>query len=364
MADYQNAHLLLDSGQVHEGNIMWQSPSNIAIVKYWGKYGQQMPRNPSISLTLDAAHTQTSLSWKNKTAGDDNDIGLEFAFHGAPNEVFRAKIVAFLESLVPIFPFLRQLQLSVASENSFPHSAGIASSASAMSALALCLCSLERELFGTLHNHTDFLRKASYIARLGSGSACRSLYPCAAVWGSSSAMPAADDYHAAPFADELHPIFRTMRDAILLVSRAEKSVSSRAGHALMEGNPYAAPRYEQANRHLSAVIGAMRSGDLDTFGRIAEDEALTLHALMMASSPSYILMRPNTLRLIEMVRDYRTTTAMPLYFTLDAGPNLHLLYPESAAIEIEKFVHAELLPYCEGGQFIADKVGTGPKEMT
>ncbi len=363
MPDYQNAHLLLDTKTTHQGNTGWISPSNIAIVKYWGKYGQQMPRNPNISLTLDAAHTQMTLQWHNKLNPADKNIALDFIFHNQPNEAFRLKMAAFLESMVPIFPFLQQLQLTVSSQNSFPHSAGIASSASAMSALALCLCSLERELFGTLHSHTDFLRKASYIARLGSGSACRSVYPYAAAWGKTPDLPAADDYHAIPFASELHPVFRTMKDAILLVSRAEKSVSSRAGHALMEGNPFAAPRYEQAKNNLSTLLRAMHTGDIETFGRIAEDEALTLHALMMASSPSYILMRPNSLRLIEMVRDYRATTNLPLYFTLDAGPNLHLLYPQSDAATIENFIRAELAPLCENSQWIADCVGAGPKEI-
>ena len=91
----------------------------------------------------------------------------------------------------------------------------------------------------------------------------------------------------------------------MIASFAEKSVSSRAGHALMEGNAFAKPRYEQANERLLRLLPALKSGDLETFGQICENEALTLHALMMASNPSYILMRPNTLKMIELLRAYR-----------------------------------------------------------
>ena len=147
MPDYKS-QLVLPEGRAVEGNVRWQSPSNIAIVKYWGKHGKQLPRNPSISFTLQSAVTDTILRYqpKEKTKG----IALRFTFEGSPRPAFSQKIEQFFEQNLWAFPFLEQLDIQIDSKNTFPHSAGIASSASSMSALALCLCSLERELFGTL----------------------------------------------------------------------------------------------------------------------------------------------------------------------------------------------------------------------
>lgn len=358
MLDYKNPSLIVQSNEVKPGSVAWRSPSNIAIIKYWGKHGVQLPRNPSISFTLSEAHTNTIIKYAPKKE-NHHQVTLDFLFHGQPNEAFKAKIQKYFESLVEVFPFLRQLHFTIESNNSFPHSAGIASSASAMSALVLCLCDMERQLFGTLQNEDEFLQKASYLARLGSGSACRSVYPKMAVWGASSAVEGSSDLYAVPFVAELHPVFATYQDTILLVSRGEKSVSSRAGHGLMEGNIFAESRYEQARQNFRNLIDALKAGDVEMFGQISELEALTLHALMMSSNPPFILMKPNTLLLIEKIRAYRAETKQPLYFTLDAGPNLHLLYPESTKGEVLRFIESELKPYCENGQYIEDRVGEG-----
>lgn len=360
---YENPRLVLDSSNPPEpGEVLWRSPSNIAIVKYWGKHGIQLPRNPSLSLTLAASCTDTLLEYAIKET-PDNDLDLKFYFQGEENEAFRAKTLAFLESLAPQFPFLRQLHLTIRTGNSFPHSTGIASSASGMSALALCLCTLEDRFFGTLQEPDAFDTKASYIARLGSGSACRSIFPYAAVWGATGDVPGASDQFAVSAEHLLHPVFKDFHDDILIVSAAEKSVSSRAGHALMEGNPYSEPRYAQARTRLGKLLGALRAGDLEDFGKIAEDEALTLHALMMCSNPSYMLLQPNTVALIEKIRAYRRDTQHPVFFTLDAGPNIHLLYPGEIIAEVRGWIESELKPYCADGWFIQDWVGEGPEEL-
>lgn len=363
MQEYNNPGLKLESGRAVEGSIRWKSPSNIAIVKYWGKYGLQLPRNPSISLTLQNAFTDTTLQYFPTSGKPSEGIHIKFDFEGAPKPAFEKKIKDFLESLLPVFPFLRQLELQIHSSNSFPHSAGIASSASSMSALALCLCTLEQTLFGTLCSEEAFLQKASYIARIGSGSACRSVFPLAAIWGASPAFPYSSDLYAQPIGHHLHPVFQTMHDDILIVSKKEKNVSSRAGHQLMEDNPYAESRYRQAGTNTILLSGAMQAGDLETFGQIAESEALTLHALMMASKPPFILLHPKTLEIINAVRQYRQDTGKPVYFTLDAGPNIHLLYPNEIYEDIQAFTRSELLSNCEDGLQIQDQAGPGPLQM-
>ncbi len=360
--DYRNPKLVVDSLNLEKGEIKWRSPSNIAIIKYWGKFGIQYPQNPSVSFTLENAYTETYFGYTAKKSIEKN-IDLEFYFNGELNLPFGEKIIKYFEKLVPIYPFLKQLKMTIQSSNSFPHSAGIASSASAMSALALCLCSFEDRIFGTLSNIDEFRRKASYLSRLGSGSACRSIYEYAAIWGESGEVDGATNDYAIPFGEFLHPVFKTFHDDILIISKGEKSVSSTIGHGMMDGNIYASSRYKQARQRFHEVLIALKQGDLESFGRITEGEALTLHALMMTSYPPYILMKPNTLLVIQKIKEYRKRTNRPLYFSLDAGPNLHLLYPDEIVGDVQHFIESELQQYCEDGQWIKDNVGGGPVEI-
>ena len=342
-----------------QGRVRWRSPSNIALVKYWGKRGKQLPQNPSISFTLSECRTETFVEYEKA-----DRFGFSFFFEGKENPAFGAKIEKFLHDNQVYFPFINQLKLKVESRNSFPHSSGIASSASSMSAFVMCLLELERSLSLSKGRPIDMdLRKASYFSRLASGSAARSVFPKMALWGKTEAYEGSSDEYAVSLANDIHPVFKTYRDSILIVSGETKAVSSRAGHGLMEGNPYATARYAQANENTKNLLSALKSGDLDNFINITESEALQLHALMMCSNPSFILMKPNTLRIIEEVRNFRNETHIPLCFTLDAGPNVHLLYPESEAEKVEQFINDNLAAYCVDNKWIADHVGDGPKKL-
>lgn len=333
-------------------SISYQAPSNIALVKYWGKQGNQLPLNPSISFTLSACRTETKMALSEKI---ESGMDVELYFEGKRNEVFERKIIAFFQKLEGDFPFLREHKMVIHSSNTFPHSSGIASSASSMAALAMCLCGIEG-------GEVD-LKKASYIARLGSGSACRSVYPQIAVWGKNNTISNSSDEYAIPYAEEMDEVFHSFCDTILIASSGEKSVSSRAGHALMDTNRFAKQRFAQANENLIDLIGAMREGDIERFGEIVEEEALTLHALMMTSSPSFILMKPATLLMIDEIRKFREDTKHPVYFTLDAGPNIHLLYPASILSAISPWIDEKLKPLCENGIMIKDQVGHGPSTI-
>lgn len=345
-----------------DGSVTWQSPSNIALIKYWGKYGFQLPRNPSISFTLSQSHTTTKVEYLYKSE-ESHAVPIRLFFHDEESPKFLKKIEHFFSSIVEFFPFIPHLNFTIFSENSFPHSAGIASSASSMSALALCLCSIERELMGTLQDEEAFFHKASFIARIGSGSACRSVYPGLAMWGMHDQVKESSQEYAIPYYEGVDPVFLTFRDAVLIVDGEEKSVSSRAGHALMEDNIFAPVRYEQAENHLLTLAESLKKGDLVNFGNIVEEEALSLHALMMTSKPSYLLMKPATLEIINRLRSWRSKTNIPAYFTLDAGPNVHLLYPQSFTREVETFIKEQLLSLCEDGRWIRDYVGKGPVRL-
>ncbi len=122
--------------------VQWRSPSNIALVKYWGKLPNQIPLNPSLSMTLANSYSETKIEYSKKSQSDCL-ITFEFRFEGKENGGFQNRIFNYLKSLIPQLPFLTEYFFSITSSNSFPHSAGIASSASAMSSLALCLTSIE-----------------------------------------------------------------------------------------------------------------------------------------------------------------------------------------------------------------------------
>lgn len=348
----------LNENQEVEGKVGWRCPSNIAIVKYWGKHGQQLPNNASLSFTLSNAHTDTYISYKSHSK---NAVSISFLFEGIENPAFASKIEKYLENISAHMPIVKQLHFDIESTNSFPHSSGIASSASSMAAISMCLSNIESDLF-SLPQDTKFIEKASYLARLGSGSASRSLIGGVSVWGEHSEIAASSNLHAIKINDT-HEVFNTYHDDILIVSAHEKPVSSTAGHALMNNNVYANPRYEQANKRVIELLSILKSGDVHAFGKLAEDEAMTLHALMMCSDPSYVLMEPGTLDMIREIRAYRAASGVPVFFTLDAGPNIHLLYPDDVKSEVEIFINNSLMQYTAKGVIIKDKIGNGPQKL-
>ena len=337
----------------------WRSPSNIALVKYWGKHPNQIPANPSLSFTLKECYTETEVVLNSKVSEEEFDF--EVLLDGMPEEKFKPKILKFFKSIVKEASFLREYHLSIKTRNSFPHSSGIASSASGMSALALCLLSLKKSIDGDLK--VDFKQKASEWARLGSGSASRSIYPELVQWGKSSNASDSSDEYATTYKGKVHEVFKSFKDYVLLVEVGSKSVSSTAGHGLMNNHPFANQRFEQAHENLAKLETILASGDLNAFGTLIESEALTLHAMMMTSEPYFILMKPNTVQIIDLIWKFRKETNTPLFFTLDAGANVHLLFPNSIETEVENFVESELKGFLKDGRYIKDGVGTGAIEI-
>ncbi len=131
----------------------------------------------------------------------------------------------------------------------------------------------------------------------------------------------------------------------------------------MENHPYANIRFAQAHEHLTKLVAILASGEMDDFIALVELEALTLHALMMASNPYFVLMQPNTLAVLNKVWAFRQDTKVPLSFTLDAGANVHLLYPKENKAVVLNFIQTELAGYCQDGQYIEDQVGAGAKML-
>ena len=342
-----------------EGSVRWQSPSNIALVKYWGKHGEQLPQNASISFTLSNCHTNTVLHYVPK-ASDDFDF--EVYLDGQREEGFEPKITSFFKRIEHYVPFIKDYTFRIETSNSFPHSSGIASSASGMSALSLCLMDIERQLNPEMSD-AYFMQKASFLSRLGSGSACRSLEGPLIVWGKHEAIENSSDLYGTAFLYDVHLNFQNYQDTILLVDKGQKQVSSTVGHGLMHGHAFAKARFQQAHDNLTQLKEVLQTGDLDAFIALVESEALTLHAMMMTSHPYFILMRPNTLEIINRIWSYRQETGSKVCFTLDAGANVHVLYPEKEKEEIHRFIENELSNFCQNRHYIHDTVGNGAKKL-
>ena len=347
------------TNSIEKGAFKWSAPSNIALVKYWGKKENQIPANPSISFTLNNCKTITSLRFSKKE--NSENFSFDLLFEGKPKEDFKPKIQKFFERIEKYLPFLKDYHFTIDTENTFPHSSGIASSASGMSALAMNLMSLEKELNKEMTDEY-FFQKASFLARLGSGSACRSVKGSVVVWGNSE-IEGSSDLFGVEFPNQVHENFKNYQDTILLVDKGEKQVSSTVGHDLMQNHPYAERRFEQAHENLSKMKTILKSGNLDEFIKIVESEALTLHAMMMTSMPYFILMKPNTLEIINKIWKFRNEAQIPVCFTLDAGANVHVLYPENVREKVLEFIKDELVGYCQNSQYICDEIGFGATKL-
>ena len=145
--------------------------------------------------------------------------------------------------------------------------------------------------------------------------------------------------------------------------KGEKQVSSTVGHDLMHNHPFANQRFDQANNNLTKISEILQNGDIDAFIHLVESEALSLHAMMLTSNPYFILMKPNTLEIINAIWRFRNETGSKVCFTLDAGANVHVLYPENESKEIRQFIDSELSKFCQKNQYICDTVGFGAANM-
>ena len=316
------------------------APSNIALIKYWGTSDLQrtLPFNPSLSMTLRNCNTRTTVESiaaqqdEVLMKGDDGRLSpASEAFAGGVGQhLDRLRTWAGVED-----------RFRVATANSFPMGAGMASSASGFAALALAVvASLDRRV-------TD--ETASVLAReSGSGSAARSVMGGYVEWPAPGSDGAAVQILAADHWD--------LRDVIAVLDTAEKRVSSRAGHRLAETSPYFQPRLGELPRRLAAVRSALTARDFATLAPLVEEEAIDLHLIAMSSRPPVFYWRPATLTVLELVRAMREN-GVDVCATMDAGANVHLICtPEAESTVVEGL---QVLP--EVQRVILDGVGNGPR---
>lgn len=336
--------------KIEDRKVSTSCPSNIALIKYWGKFDGQIPANPSISYTLSECKTNTEIEFiANKK------FSVQTFLSGKEEVKFAEKIERYFRNIEEYVPWILTGKYIIKTENTFPHSSGIASSASGFGAIAKCLVELE-SVFAGKSDYDFQLKKASFLARLGSGSACRSLYDGLVVWGKTEEVVNSSDIFAVQYPkDDIHAIFKNFNDWVLLIHEGEKSVSSTIGHSLMNTNPYAERRFQEAHENFTTLKTILKTGDMKSFIKLVEHEALTLHAMMMMSDPAFILMKAGTLAVINKIWEFRKETDLPLFFTLDAGANVHLLFPgNSDEDKIKEFIIKELVQHTQNKGVVKD----------
>lgn len=299
-----------------------EARANIALVKYWGRtdHAINLPVTSSISMTVDKLVTRTTVETDASLKRDELSINGK-AQSGAPLERVQ-KHLARLRERVGGGAHCR-----VASENSFAASAGMASSASAFAALTVAgFAAMGAELSP---------RELTTFARLGSGSAARSIHGGFVEWR-------AGKDHESSYADQIAPpTHMDLHDVVLVLSEGEKKVGSAEGHGVADTSPLQAGRIARVPALLDEVRFGILERDFHRLGRAAEEDALLMHAVMMTSQPSLLYWSQETIAGLHAVREWRED-GLGVYATIDAGPNLHLLCMGKDAAAVGRRAREEL----------------------
>jgi len=290
--------------------------ANIAFIKFWGKRDAELnlPANSSLSMNLERLTTVTTVEF---SPDYDDDLAILDGREARGETIQR--IVAHLDRVRAMAGL--GARAKVISENSFPVGAGLASSASGFAALSLAASKAAGLELSP--------RELSILARFGSGSACRSVPGGFSEW---EAGTSSED----SFARQIAPLEHwDLRDVIAIVSRTHKRVGSTEGHALAPSSPFYQAHLASIANRLSKARVALLGKDLATLGCLIEEDAISMHAVMMTSRPPIYYWLPSTVQLIRQVQDWRAE-GLEVYFTLDAGPNVHLICQAADQSEVEK----------------------------
>ena len=300
--------------------------ANIAFIKYWGNLpeGGNLPLNPSISMTMASCVTRTTIEILPSASADECTLDGSIA----GGETLR-RIAGFLDAVRGMAG--RKEHARVGSTNRFPTSCGIASSASGFAALALAAA--------TAYGLQLDKRSLSRLARLGSGSAARS------VFGGFVELRAGTSYEEA-FAEQvaLPAAWPELRDVVVVVSDEEKRTSSADGHRLAHTSEMYAGRLAAVPERAERVRRAVRERDILRLGEAVEEDALSMHAVMMTSKPPLMYWNPDTVGVIRATREIREH-GLAAYFTIDAGPNVHILTLEKDLPALQQEMASRFGPF-------------------
>jgi len=304
------------------------APVNIALCKYWGKRDRalRLPVTSSLSVALPQLGADTTV--RHATKAD------RFVLNGhtvPASEPSAARLSRFLD----LFRGEAEQYFDVCSVSTVPLAAGLASSASGFAALVLALDAFYQWGLGR--------RELSILARLGSGSACRSVFDGFVEWHAGERADGMDS-----FAEPLPCTWPGLCVGWVRVSDAPKAIPSREA---MERTTRTSPLYhawpERAAADLATLRTAIRAVDFEAFGRTAESNALAMHATMLDSWPPVLYWHPRTVEVLHTVWQARAE-GIPCYFTMDAGPNVKLLFEQGARDAVcQRFAGIEIIePFC------------------
>lgn len=285
------------------------APSNIALCKYWGKRDQELnlPLTSSFSISLGNKGATTELAVSSSPYDVANLNGHQIDWITP----FGKRLLAFLD----LFRVKRDLHFTLDITTNIPIGAGLASSACGFASLSRAL----NQLFGwELKDH-----ELSILARLGSGSACRSLWQGFVEWNAGMRTDGMDSY--GEFIPDEWP---ELRIGLLILNEREKPIGSREA---MQRTVTTSPLYSawpaKVSRDLSALKQAINLKDFLLLGKTAESNAMTMHATMLSAWPTVCYFLPETITAMNKIWQLRHE-GLSLFFTQDAGPNLKLIFLE------------------------------------
>ncbi len=292
------------------------APSNIAFIKYWGKRNEKLrlPANGSISMNLSAMTTTTTVEFSRNYKEDTVIIDKKTA-----EGIVKSRVMKHLDRVRKLSKI--NYKAKVVSLNSFPASSGLSSSASAFAALTLAAVSAS----GLKIDKEEL----SSLARRASGSACRSIPDGFVEWFAGTTDKTS-------FAKSIYPPdYWDLRDVVVVVNNREKAISTTKAQENAFANPFFQTRLKMIDKKIGKLKEFLKKKDFAAFGKLIEDEALELHAVMMTGNPSLFFLFPETVLLIRLVRDWRSE-GLSVYFTLNTGHNLHLICREKEVPELCK----------------------------
>ncbi len=309
------------------------APSNIALIKYWGKKDEKLrlPANSSVSVNLSGIYTKTTVEFSKDFLTD------EFFLNHQKKQKGIERIISHLDRVRKIADI--NYKAKVETENNFPTASGLASSASGFAALT------QAAVAATGLNISE--KELSKLARLGSGSACRSIPDGFVEWQKGE-----DDNSS--YAFSIFPQdYWDLSIIAVLVSDSEKKISSTKGHKLTKTSPFFPVRLEKIEKKVATIKQSIKMRNFLQFGQIVENESLEMHSIMLTSTPSLIYWQPETVGIMKLTQNLREK-GLPVFFTIDAGPHPYLI--------TEGKNEKELIKQLKNQPFIRSLIANKPSE--
>lgn len=309
---------------------MWfaEAPSNIALVKYMGKKGNNIPCNTSLSFTLDKLMSRVEMY----EIDDEEDKFEPLEMVGFLRlDISRIAIERFKNHLKFLKNFFEcNKNFLIKSGNNFPNDVGIASSASSFAALTKCVVNSMIDLKKIPPLSTQEMSK---LSRIGSGSSCRSFFSPWAIWENE-------------YAEQIDLPYNDLIHKLCLIDTSRKKISSGDAHIAVSSSLLFSDRPRRANLRVKQLIEASLSKDWEKMFEIVWADFYDMHAMFETCDKPFGYITPETLRILSLTRNVWEEYKDGPIVTVDAGPNVHLLWrrgQEDLISEFESFCDCEVV---------------------